>query len=174
MSKGMQRQAAIVMALSAEPKYIFFDEVFDGLDPVIRELVKKILIDFVEQSKATVIIASHNLRELEDVCDHIVLIHKGGALFDDDIDNLRLGMTRVHLALENPDDFNSIKDKIEIIKISKNGKMIEFTARGESSAVIKIVNSLNPIFAEALPLTLEELFISEMEAVGYDLKNLIG
>ena len=78
MSKGMQRQAAILLGLSTQPRCILFDEIFDGLDPVVRELVKKLLVDFVAENGASVMIASHNLRELEDVCDHVGLLHRGG------------------------------------------------------------------------------------------------
>lgn len=102
MSKGMQRQAAILLGLSTQPRCILFDEIFDGLDPVVRELVKKLLVDFVAENGASVMIASHNLRELEDVCDHVGLLHRGGALCEDDLDRLKLGITRLQFALADP------------------------------------------------------------------------
>lgn len=173
MSKGMQRQAAIMLGISTMPECILFDEIFDGLDPVIRELVKRILIDFVEESNATVVIASHNLRELEDVCDHVALLHLGGVLLENDIDALKLGIFRVQLALNNPQDFEKIEKELNIVKISKLGKMIEFTARGSIDTARVLLESINPLFIETLPLTLEELFISEMEAAGYDINNLV-
>lgn len=173
MSKGMQRQAAIILGISAMPKCILFDEIFDGLDPVIRELVKKILIDFVVRNNASVIIASHNLRELEDLCDHVSLLHFGGVLFDDELDTLKLGITRVQFVLENPEDFEMIREKINIVKCSVQGKIFEITARDNSENVTELINSINPVLCEALPLTLEELFISEMEVAGYDINNLV-
>lgn len=173
MSKGMQRQAAIMLGISTMPECILFDEIFDGLDPVIRELVKRILIDFVEENNATVVIASHNLRELEDVCDHVALLHLGGVLLENDIDALKLGIFRVQLALNNPQDFEKIEKELNIVKISKLGKMIEFTARGSIDTARELLESINPLFIETLPLTLEELFISEMEVAGYDINNLV-
>lgn len=109
MSKGMQRQAAILLGLSTQPRCILFDEIFDGLDPVVRELVKKLLVDFVAENGASVMIASHNLRELEDVCDHVGLLHRGGALCEDDLDRLKLGITRVQFALADPADFETVR-----------------------------------------------------------------
>lgn len=173
MSKGMQRQAAIILGLSTMPKCILFDEIFDGLDPVIRELVKKLLVEFVADSKASVVIASHNLRELEDVCDHVGLLHKGGALLEDDIDNLKLGITRVQFAIRNPEDFTKIKNQLNIIKMNVQGKLFMLTLRQSEESAFEVISSLNPLFYEVLGLTLEELFISEMEAAGYDIDNLI-
>lgn len=173
MSKGMQRQSAIILALSYMPKYILFDEIFDGLDPVIRELVKKILIEYVEETNASVIIASHNLRELEGFCDHIGLIHKGGILLEKDINGESLGVFRVQFVPQSEEAFEKIKDRLNITKESHQGKVIELTVKGAGEEIENIINSINPIFYEALPLTLEELFISEMEAAGYEINNII-
>lgn len=173
MSKGMQRQASIILGLATNPKCILFDEIFDGLDPVIRELVKKILIEFVADHHATVIIASHNLRELEDVCDHVGLLHYGGALFDDELDKLKLGITRVQFALETPEAFSAVRERLEIIKETQQSKLFELTVRSDAETVQTVLDDLHPLFCETLPLTLEELFISEMEAAGYDINNLV-
>lgn len=171
MSKGMQRQTAIILALSYNPRYIFFDEIFDGLDPVIRELVKKIIIDYVDQTSATVVIASHNLRELEGFCDHIGLLHQGGILLEKDIDGDAFGLYRFQFVMEDG-DYNEIKPALNIIKENKQGKMTEITVKGDAEKINEIIGSKEPVFIESLPLTLEELFISEMEAVGYDINNL--
>lgn len=168
MSKGMQRQAAIILALSCSPKYILFDEIFDGLDPVIRELVKKILIDYVEETMATVVIASHNLRELEGFCDHIGLLHMGGILLEKDIDGDAINLYKLQFVMPD-EDFDEIKDELEIVKQSRQGKLTEITVKGDIEQIKEKVNSKSPVFLEVLPLTLEELFISEMEAVGYDI-----
>lgn len=171
MSKGMQRQTAIILALSLNPKYIFFDEIFDGLDPVIRELVKKLLIDYVSQTNATVVIASHNLRELEGFCDHIGLLHLGGILLEKDIDGDSIGLYRMQFVIDEA-DFEEIKPVLNIVKHSRQGKMFEITVKGELDQINATINSKNPVYFEALPLTLEELFISEMEVAGYDINNL--
>ncbi len=171
MSKGMQRQSAIILALSYNPKYIFFDEIFDGLDPVIRELVKKILIDYVDKTGATVVIASHNLRELEGFCDHIGLLHMGGILFESDIDGEQMSLYRYQFVMED-ESYNEIKAQLNITKESRQGKMIEITVKGDKNVIDSLINSKAPVYVESLPLTLEELFISEMEVAGYDINNL--
>lgn len=168
MSKGMQRQTAIILALSCCPKYILFDEIFDGLDPVIRELVKKILIDYVDKTNATVIIASHNLRELEGFCDHIGLLHLGGILFEKDIDGDAINLYKLQFVMEEA-AYHEIKDRLNIVKETHQGKLTEITVKGEIEKIKQLINSKSPAFLEVLPLTLEELFISEMEAVGYDI-----
>lgn len=168
MSKGMQRQAAIILALSCCPKYILFDEIFDGLDPVIRELVKKILIDYVDKNKATVVIASHNLRELEGFCDHIGLLHLGGILLEKDIDGDAINLYKLQFVMDQ-DSFEEIKTELNIIKENRQGKLTEITVKGNIDEITQTINSKSPVFLEVLPLTLEELFISEMEAVGYDI-----
>ena len=167
----MQRQSAIILALSYNPKYIFFDEIFDGLDPVIRELVKKILIDYVDKTGATVVIASHNLRELEGFCDHIGLLHLGGVLFESDIDGEQMSLYRYQFVMEE-NDYLDIKSQLSVTKESHQGKMIEITVKGDKNSIDEILNSKNPVYVESLPLTLEELFISEMEVAGYDINNL--
>lgn len=170
MSKGMQRQAAIILALSYNPEIVLFDEIFDGLDPVIRELVKRILIEYVAQTNATVVIASHNLRELEGFCDHIGLLHLGGILLEKDIDGDAIGLYRLQFIMPQ-EDFEDIRPLLNIVKESHQGKMTEVTVKGELENIEELINSKFPVFSEVLPLTLEELFISEMEVAGYDINN---
>lgn len=171
MSKGMQRQSAIILALSTNPKYIFFDEIFDGLDPVVRELVKKILISYVEQTKATVVIASHNLRELEGFCDHLGMLHLGGILLEKNIDGDAIGLYRYQFVMDD-NDYNEIKQSLDIVKESKQGKMFTVTVKGDFEHINDIIMSKNPLYVESLPLTLEEVFISEMEVAGYDINQI--
>lgn len=170
MSKGMQRQTAIILELSHNPRFIMFDEIFDGLDPVVRELVKKILIEYVTETKASIVIASHNLRELEGFCDHIGLLHKGGILLEKDIDSDSVGVYRVQFVMDD-NDFEDIRQRLNIVKESRQGKIIQLTVKGDGAEIESVINSKNPVYYESLPLTLEELFISEMEAVGYDINK---
>lgn len=172
MSKGMQRQAALILALSCCPQYLLLDEIFDGLDPVIRQLLKKLLMDDVAARGMTVVIASHNLRELEDVCDHVGLLHKGGIVLEKELDEMKLGIHKVQAAFASvlPDD--AFAD-IDIIDIQKRGLLYNLVARGDKEDLMAKMNALNPVFIEALPLTLEEVFISEMEVAGYDINNII-
>ena len=168
MSKGMQRQAAIILGLAANPKYILFDEIFDGLDPVVREQVKKLFADFVSERSASIVIASHNLRELEDVCDSICLIHAGGVLADEDADKLKLGMTKVQIILEDETVLNTVRQTLMLLKLTKKGKIYEMTIRGERDEIMAFLESLHPTYLELLPLSLEEVFMSEMEVTGYE------
>ncbi|MGN1202574.1 MAG: AAA family ATPase, partial [Eubacterium sp.] len=170
MSKGMQRQSAIILALSYNPRFILFDEIFDGLDPVIRELVKKILIEYVDETGATVVIASHNLRELEGFCDHIGLLHQGGILLEKDMDGDSIGLYRMQFVM-SAEDYAEIKPSLNIVKEENQGKVTEITVKGDIDRITEIINSKSPVFLEALPLTLEELFISEMEVAGYDINS---
>jgi len=173
MSKGMQRQAALILALSTRPKYLMLDEIFDGLDPVIRHLLKKLLADEIADRGMTVVIASHNLRELEDLCDHIGLLHKGGILLEKDLDEAKLGMHKLQLVFDREMD-RSHFDGFDIMTFGKKGRVINMTVKGSEEEVNEKIAAFEPIFYESLPLTLEELFISEMEAAGYDINNIIG
>jgi len=173
MSKGMQRQVALILALSTCPKYLFLDEIFDGLDPVIRQLVKKLIVEDITENNMSVIIASHNLRELEDICDHIGFLHKGGILLEQDIDELKLNLHRVQVAYSESLPENAL-DTLEIVSMKNTGKLYEIVARGSLDNIEQKLKSYNPLFYEALPLTLEEIFISEMEVAGYDIDNILN
>lgn len=173
MSKGMQRQAAIILALSHKPHLVLFDEIFDGLDPVVRELVKKILIEYVSCTGATVIISTHNLRELEGFCNHIGMLHRGGLLLEKDIDCSSMGVFRIQFAMED-ESYVALKPKLNIVKERRVGKMAELTIKGSEDEILDLIKQFNPLFCEMLPLTLEELFISEMEEAGYDINNLFA
>lgn len=172
MSKGMQRQSALILALSTRPKYLFLDEIFDGLDPVVRQLVKKLIITNVTDNGTTVMIASHNLRELEDICDHIGLLHKGGIILERELDDLKLGIHKVQIAFNSDVDDNLFSD-LEIVNKSRNGNLFNLTIRGNEQDFIPKLEALNPAFMESLPLTLEEVFINEMEGAGYDINNIL-
>lgn len=165
-SKGMRRQAATILALSAKPDYIFFDETFDGLDPVMRNLVKGLICQDVLERKATAIITSHSLRELEDTCDQLALLHKGGLIFESDIQNLKTSLFKVQIAFLEEYD-RSVFDGIEILHYMKRGSVANLIVRGERDAVMAKLRAMNPTLVEILPLTLEEVFTYEMEALGY-------
>ena len=173
MSKGMQRQAAILCALGARPTHLLLDEIFDGLDPVMRQLLKRILSGEVSDRGMTVVIASHNLRELEDICDHVGLFHRGGVVFDRDLDDLKLGIRRVQ-AVFRPLPERSAFDCLDLVTLRTQGSLVDFVARGTQEEILAKLETLHPIFSEILPLTLEEVFISEMEAAGYDIDNILS
>lgn len=170
-SKGMKRQAAIMLALSCQPSYLLLDEAFDGLDPVIRLLVKRLLADEMSNRDMTVVVTSHNLRELEDLCDHVGLLHGGRILFEQELDVLKLGFCKVQAAFEKDVDFAAAG--LEVMNREQRGKLYTLLVRGTPDEVLTKINCQGALFAEAVPLTLEEVFIGEMEAVGYDYNNIL-
>ncbi len=172
MSKGMQRQASLILALSAKPKYLLLDEIFDGLDPVIRRLVKQLIINDVSDRGMSVIIVSHNMRELEDICDHIAFLHRGNLVVEDDVDEIKTQVHKFHAAFDRDFDQNEIIGGLEILNIKRSGNLISFTAKGNKEDIEKIIKAQEPIFMESLPLTLEEIFMCEMEVAGYDIENI--
>lgn len=172
-SKGMKKQLSILIGICSGTEYLFCDETFDGLDPVMRQAIKTIFIQEMERRSFTPVIASHNLRELEDISDHIGLLHKGGVLLSQDLDDLKCNLTKVQCVLPEELD-EQIKAALLVLKIQRHGKLLTMTIRGETEKVVSWLNTLNPIYCEAVPLTLEEIFISETEVAGYDIKTLIS
>lgn len=171
-SKGMKRQAATILALSCKPQYLFFDETFDGLDPVMRKLVKDEIMEDVKERKITVVITSHSLRELEDVCDQLTLLHKGGVIFESDVVNLKTALFKIQVAFD--EDYDESKfEGIDIIDFNKKGRVASFIVRGEREAVVDKINAMNPLLVDVLPLSLEEVFVYEMEALGYAFKDVL-
>lgn len=171
-SKGMKRQAATVLALSCMPKFLFFDETFDGLDPVMRNLVKQVIYNDVLERKTTTIITSHSLRELEDTCDQLALLHKGGIVFESDIQNLKTALFKIQVAFG--DEFGKERfGKIEMLDYNQMGSVATFIARGDKEEVIAKINELKPVLLDVLPLNLEEVFIYEMESLGYAFKEIL-
>ncbi len=171
-SKGMKKQVSIICGVCAETEYLFCDETFDGLDPVMRQAVKSIFANDMEERHLTPIIASHNLRELEDICDHVGLLHKGGILLSRDLDEMKMKIHKVQCVLQpgmEPEDLVGLT----ILKTERRGKLLTLTVRGDLSMIEYIMQNANPIFYETIPLSLEEIFISETEVVGYDVKKLI-
>lgn len=172
MSKGMQRQAALILAMSTSPRYLLLDEAFDGLDVVMRRVLKSILIDGVEKRGMTTVIASHNLRELEDLCDHVGLIHEGNIIFNDEIENLKGKLHKVQMAFEHVPEI-TVFSGLNVLKAERTGSLIQLVVRGDEEEIMSYVAKLSPIFSECLEPTLEEMFIYELEVTGYDVKNII-
>ncbi|MGN0165810.1 MAG: ABC transporter ATP-binding protein [Lachnospiraceae bacterium] len=171
-SKGMKRQASTILALSCKPQYLFFDETFDGLDPVMRKLVKDEIMEDVKERKITVVITSHSLRELEDVCDQLTLLHKGGVIFESDVVNLKTALFKIQVAFDEEYD-ESRFDGIDIINFSKKGRVANFIVRGDREEVVAKIEAMNPLLIDVLHLSLEEVFVYEMEALGYAFKDVL-
>ena len=171
-SKGMKKQLSVMLGVSAGTKYLLCDETFDGLDPVIRQAIKSLFIKEMAERGMVPVIASHNLRELEDVCDHVGLLHEGGILLSKDLDSMKLGIFKLQCVLRSPDHLDRIAESFPILKKNQIGTLTTLTLRGKSSDISKLQMELQPIFWELLPLTLEEIFISEMEVKGYDFSKI--
>ena len=171
-SKGMKKQVSVICGVCACTDYLFCDETFDGLDPVMRQTVKSIFAADMEDRNLTPIIASHNLRELEDICDHVGLLHKGGILLSKDLDDMKLNIHKVQCVLKpglSPEDMTAL----DIAGCEQRGKLYTITVRGTRDEVEAIVSSYDPLFFECIPLSLEEIFISETEVAGYDIRKLV-
>lgn len=171
-SKGMKRQCALICALATHAKYMFFDETFDGLDPVIRNTMKKIIAKQMDTDNTTIVMTSHNLRELEDICDNLGLLHKGGILFESDIDTIKTNMHKVQISLKNDFSKDSFKD-LEVLSYKKLGSVATLIINDKTGEAKKKLEKLDPIILDFLPLTLEEVFIYEMEALGYEFNQIV-
>ncbi|MBE6625735.1 MAG: ABC transporter ATP-binding protein [Ruminococcaceae bacterium] len=175
-SKGMQKQASFLLGLSCRTKYILCDETLDGLDPVMRRTVCKIVAEEVAERNVTVIFASHNLKEIEDICDHVALLHKGQLILEAELDDIKLGIHKIQMSFPK-DRVDSVKREFETlspVSLEQRGSLFTLIARGEEAELSSYIDSLEPVFVEFIPLTLEEIFIAEMEERGYDYAEKIG
>ena len=172
-SKGMKKQLALICGICSGTKYLLCDETFDGLDPVMRQGIKSIFASEMEKRGLTPIIASHNLRELEDICDHVGLLHKGGVLLSKDLEDMKCNIQKIQCVFKSNEDEEKAISSLDIMKNEKRGSLNTLTVRGNKAEILAIFATVNTVFFEALPLSLEEIFISETEVVGYDIKKLI-
>lgn len=165
-SKGMRRQAAIILALCTGANVYFFDETFDGLDPVMRNLVKQTLYGDVADKGCTVILTSHSLRELEDTCDQLALLYKGGVVLQSDVGDLKTSLFKLQAAFADEYD-RSLFSGLDVLSFNKQGSVSTLVIRGDEKRARELIAAKSPLLLETLPVTLEEVFIYEMEALGY-------
>jgi ABC-2 type transport system ATP-binding protein len=172
-SKGVQRQAAFILALSTMPEILLLDEPMDGLDPVVRKNVKSLIIEDVASREMTVLISSHNLREVEDICDYIGILHNGELLIEKDLDDLKSDTHKIQIAFkeEAPDQLFS---GVKLLHQEKRGSVLICIVKGKESEIVEKAMKYQPVILDILPLTLEEIFIYEMEGVGYVIKNIFA
>lgn len=170
-SKGMKRQAAVICGIACKTKYLFLDEAFDGLDPTMRNIVKQMIIDAMLDNSLTVIFSSHNLTEMDEFCDRVGLLHGGKLVFDRELDSVKGDIVKLQAAFGKTvtkDDFEGIN----ILQISENGSVTNIIARGDRELIRAAAEKLEPKFLDEIPLSLEEIFIYEMEVLGYDSSKL--
>ena len=172
-SKGMKKQLSVICGICANTKYLLCDETFDGLDPVMRQAVKALFVKEMDERGLTPVIASHNLRELEDICEYVGLLHRGGILLEKDIDDMKLNIHKLQCVIREDEMLQKIRSGLEVVTIDNRGSLYTVTVRGDKEKILEFMEQLNPVFYELLPLSLEEIFISETEVKGYDVKVLL-
>lgn len=170
-SKGMKRQAVVICGIACRTPYLFLDEAFDGLDPTMRIIVKQMLIDAMMDTGLTVIFSSHNLGEIDEFCDRVGLLHAGKVVFDRELDSVKGSVFKIQTAFDAPVTKESFAG-IDVLHIENIGSITHLIVRGEREAVRAAVGKLSPKLYDEVPLSLEEIFIYEMEVLGYDSSKL--
>ena len=165
-SKGMQKQAAFHLCICSKPDMLVLDEPVDGLDPVMRRQVWSLLLSEVAQRETTVLISSHNLRELEDICDHVGIMHHGKMLLERSLADMQGSTHKLQLVGEAPDG-------LEVLHESTSGRLRTLVVRGNAQQIEETVRAIDPVYFDVLPLSLEEIFIYELGGVNYEVKNIV-
>ncbi|MBC8560502.1 ABC transporter ATP-binding protein [Fumia xinanensis] len=167
-SKGMKRQSAFLLGLSTMPDYLLLDECFDGLDPVKRQVVRKVLSDAMAERQMTAIISSHNLRELDEICDTVGILHKGDLLYSKQLDDLKGEVHKIQVVFSADISEEQLARTVSLMSYQATGRFLTLIAKGSLPEIEERLDLLEPLALEALPLTLEEVFLYEMEVKGYD------
>ena len=170
LSKGMQKQAAFWLALSKCPDIVILDEPVDGLDPVMRRQVWSLILSDVAENGTTVLVSSHNLRELEDVCDHVGIVNHGRMLTERSLSELQDNIVKIQLALA---DGGELPSGLEILHESRTGRLQQLIIRGTSAEITERLGGANPLFMDVVPLTLEEIFIYELGGVDSEVRESV-
>lgn len=176
-SKGMKRQAAVICGIACKTPYLFLDEAFDGLDPTMRIIVKQMLIDAMLDNNLTVIFSSHNLTEMDEFCDRVGLLHAGKVVFDRELDSVKGSVVKIQTAFEErvtKEQLCEAGEGFEILHMEESGSVVHIIARGEREAIRAAAEKFSPKLYDEMPLSLEEIFIYEMEVLGYDSSGLKG
>ena len=173
LSKGMKKQAAFWIGISCQPEIMILDEPVDGLDPVMRKAMWGVVLEKVAEGNLTVLVSSHNLRELEDVCDHVGIMHEGKVVIEKSLDDVKGNIHKLQLAFDGeiPEE---LKNELSVLKESKMGSVSLLIARGTAEELKEKAEKYNPLILDILPLTLEEIFIYELGGMGYVVKNVIS
>ncbi len=174
-SKGMKQQAVVIIGLACNTKYLLLDEAFDGLDPAMRKFIKQIIVNELIDRQATMVVSSHNIVEINELCDRAMLIHQGQMIFADEIDNIKSGFGKIQLARKSGAvSLEEMKNAgLTVLQYNVMGSVAQAVVRGSVEWINEKMNSLGCDICEFIPLTLEEIFIYELEARGYG-ANIIG
>ena len=172
MSKGMQKQAAFWLAVCCMPEYLILDEPVDGLDPVMRRQVWSLLLDDVSERGTTVLVSSHNLRELEDVCDHVGILNRGQVLLERSLSDLQDNTVKLQVAYAGVTE-PVLPSELNILHRSHVGRVYTYIVRGIRAEILRRMEITEPILLESIPLTLEEIFIYELGGVDYAAKDIL-
>lgn len=167
-SKGMKRQSAFLLGMSTMPDYLLLDECFDGLDPVKRQVVRKVLSDAMAERQMTAVISSHNLRELDEICDTVGILHKGDLLYSKQLDDLKGEVHKIQVVFDHDVSEKQLEETVSLMSYQATGRFLTLIVKGNLSEIEEKLSPLAPLALEALPLTLEEVFLYEMEVKGYD------
>ncbi len=170
-SKGMKRQAVVITGLASQADFLLLDEAFDGLDPTMRIIVKRMLVDAMLDRKLTTVISSHNLKEINEVCDSVALLHQGKVIFNRDLDSVKGNIHKVQAAFKGEYERSDF-EKYGILHYSRSQSVHYIIMKGSEQEIRAKLAEKNPVVLDLIPLTLEEIFIYEMEGLGYDAGQL--
>lgn len=170
LSKGMQKQVSFWLGISTMPEIMILDEPVDGLDPVMRKSVWQLMLADVAERGMTVLVSSHNLRELEDVCDHVGIMNRGKIMIERTLSDLQEGIVKMQLALP---DGETLPDGLDILHASSTGRLQTLILHGTSAELEERFAQRNPLFMDFVPLTLEEIFIYELGGADYEVKDIV-
>ena len=171
LSKGMQKQAAFWLVLSCMPDYLVLDEPVDGLDPVMRRQVWSLVMGDVSQRGTTVLVSSHNLRELEDVCDHVGIMDRGRVLLERSLAQLQDNMVKLQVVFQ--DGVTEVPEDLPVLHVSKTGRIHTLIMRMNAEEATAKLAAYSPLLVDAVPLTLEEIFIYELGGADYAVKDIV-
>lgn len=171
LSKGMQKQVAFWLAVCTRPELLILDEPVDGLDPVMRRQIWSIIMADVSEHETTVIVSSHNLRELEDVCDHVGIMHKGKIMIERSLSDLQGSVCKIQAAFQA--EMPKLPEGFEVLHMSNTGRVYTLIVKGDPAEAKRQLEKMHPMLIDLLPLTLEEIFIYELGGVDYELKDIL-
>ena len=171
LSKGMQKQVAFWLAICSKPDLMILDEPVDGLDPVMRRQIWSVIMSEVAECQMTVLVSSHNLRELEDVCDHVGIMHRGSLMIERSLSDLQGSVAKIQVACQS--GMPKLPDNFDVLPMSNTGRVYTLIVKGDAKAAEEALGQLNPMIVDVLPLTLEEIFIYEMGGADYEVKDIL-